>query len=82
MNMSPITRYSDVVASTALDSNRTLIADILTIPAIPVYNGSKVVCLAAFIDGSPTETTPPAILTIIIMGWFDNSILMHNNASS
>ena len=37
----------------------------LTIPARSEYNGTEVVCVAAFLDGSPTESTPPATLQII-----------------
>ena len=59
------TQYSDVVASSIEESNGIIIVPTLTIPAIPVYNGSEVVCIAIFIDGSPTERTPPVTLTIL-----------------
>ena len=36
----------------------------LTIPARSEYNRAEVECVAFFLDGSPTETTLPAILTI------------------
>lgn len=36
----------------------------LTIPARPEYSGTEVVCLAFFLDGSPTEETPPVTLTV------------------
>ena len=55
----------DVVDGFILDSNDTRI-DTLTIPAIPEYNGTEVVCVATFFDGSPREVTPPANLIIII----------------
>ena len=38
---------------------------ILTIPAMLEYNGTVVMCQAFFGDGSPTEVTTPAILTVI-----------------
>ena len=34
----------------------------LTIPAEPQYNGTVVECVAFFVDGSPIEVTPAAIL--------------------
>ena len=43
--------------------------DTLSIPAIPQYNGTEVVCIAIFADGSPNEITPAAILTVVITGW-------------
>ena len=55
----------DVVDGFIPDSNDTR-TETLTIPAIPEYNGTEVVCVAIFFDGSPREVTPPAILIIII----------------
>ena len=63
----PSTQYSDVVVGSIRESNGTYV-DTLTIPAIPVYNGSEVVCLATFFDGSPAEKTPPVTLTITGLG--------------
>ena len=58
--------YPGVVDSFVRESNGTRV-DTLTIPAIPEYNGTEVVCVAAFFDGSPLlEVTPPA--EFIIMG--------------
>ena len=37
----------------------------LSIPATPQYNGTEVVCLARFLDGSPDERSPPVTLIII-----------------
>ena len=66
INGIPSTQYSDVIeASITEESNGIIIVPTLTIPAIPVYNGSEVVCVAIFIDGSPTERTPPVTLTIL-----------------
>ena len=36
----------------------------LIIPATSRYNGSKIVCLAFFTDGSPTDISPPVMFTI------------------
>ena len=58
--------YPDVVDSFTQDSNGTRV-EILTIPAIPEYDGTEVVCVATFFDGSPCEVTPPANLIIIGM---------------
>ena len=64
INGSSLRLYPDVVGGSFRDSNGTLV-DILTIPAIPEYNGTEVICVANFFDGSP-EVTPPA--EFIIMG--------------
>ena len=53
--------YRDVVDGFTRDSNGTHV-ETLTIPAIPEYNGTEVVCVATFFDGSPHEVTPPAYL--------------------
>ena len=58
--------HTDVVDGFTRDSNGAR-ADTLTIPAIPEYNGTEVVCVASFIDGSPREVTPPANLTVFII---------------
>ena len=57
--------YCDVVDSFIRDNNGTRV-EILTIPAIPEYNGTEVVCMATFFDESPDEVTPPADLIIIV----------------
>ena len=64
--------YPDVMDGFFRDSNGTRV-DTLTIPAIPEYNGTEVVCVATFIDGSPRELTPPADL--IITGMLGCSVL-------
>ena len=58
--------YRDVVDDFIQDSNGTRV-DTLTIPATPEYNGTEVVCVATFFDGSPHKVTPPADLIIIGM---------------
>lgn len=56
------TEFSDVVMDLIRESNGTNVRT-LTIPAIPIYNGTVVVCVATLIGSNP-ETTPPVILTI------------------
>ena len=56
--------YPDVVDGFVRDNNGTRVG-ILTIPAIPEYNETEVVCVATFFDESPREVTPPADLIII-----------------
>ena len=62
INELPSTQYLDVVAGSIEESDGTIIVPTLTIPAIPAYNGSAVVCVA-FV-GATRETTPPVTLTI------------------
>ena len=66
MNGSSSRLYRDVMDAFIQDSNGTRV-DTLTIPAIPEYNGTEVVCVATFIYGYPREVTPPAILTVFII---------------
>ncbi|MCG8621986.1 MAG: hypothetical protein MJE68_08340, partial [Proteobacteria bacterium] len=66
MNGSSSRLHPDVVVGFIRDSNGTRI-DTLTIPAIPQYNGTEIVCVATFIDGSPSEVTPPANLIVVII---------------
>ena len=63
INGSSLRLYPDVVDGFVWESNGTRV-DTLTIPAIPQYNGTEVVCVANFFDGSPNEVTPPAHLII------------------
>ena len=63
MNGSSSRLYPGAVDSFIRDSNGTRV-DTLTIPAIPEYNGTEVVCVANLFDGSPIEVTPPAHLII------------------
>ena len=63
INGSSSRRYDDAVDGFIQDSNGTRV-DTLTIPAIPEYNGTEVVCRAT-LDGSPLEVTPPADLIVI-----------------
>ena len=58
--------YHDVVDGFIRESNGTRV-DTLTIPAIPEYIGTEVVCVATFFDESPCEVTPPVDLIIIGM---------------
>ena len=65
--------YPDVVDGFMRDSNGTHV-DTLTIPAIPKYSGTEVVCVATFLVGSPIEVAPPAGL--IIIGMLANRVLL------
>ena len=51
----------DVTPSSDRDEDGNLV-QILTIVASQQYNGSEVVCVARFDDGSPNESTLPATL--------------------
>ena len=44
--------------------NNDSLVETLTIPALLEYNGTTVVCVAVFTDGSPTESTPAVTLTV------------------
>ena len=52
----------DITPSTTRDNNGNLV-DTLTVIARSQYNGTMVVCVARFDDGSPDEQTVPAVLT-------------------
>ena len=58
--------YFDIIDDFVRESDEVRV-DTLTIPAIPVYNGTEVVCRARFYDPESIETTHPA--TLIITGW-------------
>ena len=66
VNGSSSRQYRYAVDSFFWDSNGTRV-DTLTIPAIPEYSGTVVVCVATYFGESPLEETPPAELTIIGM---------------
>ena len=66
INGSSSRQYRDVVEGFILDNNGTRV-DTLTIPAIPEYNGTEVICEPSLYGGSPPEVTPPAYLTIFII---------------
>ena len=55
--------YSDIIDDFIRESG----VETLTIPAIPVYNGTEVVCRARLYDPESIETSHPA--TLIITGW-------------
>ena len=48
----------DITPGTTRDDNGSLV-DTLTITARPEYNGTVVVCVARFDDGTPDEQTDP-----------------------
>ena len=51
----------EITPGTERDDNNFLVQT-LTIVAGPQYNGTEVVCVAQFDDGSPDEMTPPVVL--------------------
>ena len=57
--------YCPDITTGSISENGTPVYTLI-IPARSEYNGTEVVCVAVFTDGSPTETTPPA--TLIITG--------------
>ena len=66
MNGTSSRLYRDVADGFIRDSN-SMRVDTLTIPAIPEYNGTEVVCVATYFGESPSEVTPPVNLIIIGM---------------
>ena len=58
----PHGHYPDIVDG-SIRSNGTLVYTLI-IPARLEYNRTEVVCQALFPDGSPIESTPPAVLFI------------------
>ena len=62
VNGSTIGRFPDIISGSVNENGAVIYT--LTIPARSEYNGTVVVCIAIFMDGNPTESTPPAILTI------------------
>ena len=51
----------DIILDLVYDVNGNLV-DTLSITARPEYNGTEVVCVARFDNGSPAEQTEPATL--------------------
>ena len=63
VNGLPSGQFPDITTG-SIDENGARVHT-LTIPARSEYNGTQVVCVAAFLDGSLPESTPPAILVFI-----------------
>ena len=63
VNGSSLVQFPDITTG-SIDENGALVYT-LTIPARSEYNGTVVVCLALFTDGTPPESTPPATVTFI-----------------
>ena len=63
VNGSSVRQFPDITTG-SINENGAIVYT-LTIPARSEYNGTEVVCLALFIDGSPSEVTPTVILNII-----------------
>ena len=55
--------YPDIVDGSIRDNHGRRVYT-LTIPTIPEYNGTEVVCVAAFLDGFPLDITSPSTLII------------------
>ena len=56
--------YPDIIDGSVRDDHGRRVYT-LTIPAIPEYNGTEVVCVAAFLDGFALDITSPATLIIL-----------------
>ena len=63
LNGLPQGHYPGVLDGSVREIDDTLVYT-LTIPVRSEYNGTEVVCHALFSDGSPTESTPLAMLFI------------------
>ena len=55
-----VAQFPDI-RSGSVNEDGTIVST-LTIPAEPQYNGTVVVCVAFFIDGSPPEVSPTATI--------------------
>jgi hypothetical protein len=66
VNGSSLGDFPDIRSESVSEDGNTVY--ILTIPAEPQYNGTEVVCVAFFLDGSPREMTPPVKLYYISEG--------------
>ena len=60
MNGSPLGQFPDIRSGSVIENDNIVYT--LTIPAELQYNGTEVECVAFFINGSPTEESPPATL--------------------
>ena len=58
VNGSPVGQFPDIRSASVNESGN--IVHTLTVPDEPAYNGTVVECVAAFVDGTPTEVTPTA----------------------
>ena len=58
VNGSLLGQFPDITTG-SINENGALVYT-LTIPARSEYNGTVVVCVALFTDGTPSESTPPA----------------------
>ena len=53
----------DIVTSSRSENGATV--QILSIPALQVYNNTNVVCIAVFLNPLTSESSPPATLTVL-----------------
>ena len=63
VNDSSLEQFPNITTSSITENGARV--SMLTIPARSEYNGTEVVCVATFLDGSPPEITPPAMLIIV-----------------
>ena len=64
VNGSSARQFRPDISTDTIDENGIQV-DVLIIPIRREYNGTEVVCVALFIDGSPPDESPPATLIII-----------------
>ena len=62
VNGLPLGQFSDIISGSVNENGNRV--DTLTIPAELQYNGTEVVCVAVFLDGSPTERTLTATILL------------------
>ena len=55
-----------IVTSSRIEDGATV--QILSIPALPIYNNTDVVCVAVILNPLTSESSPPATLTVL-PGW-------------
>ena len=63
VNDSSLEQFPNITTSSVTENGARV--SMLIIPARSEYNGTEVVCVATFLDGSRPEITPPAMLTIV-----------------
>ena len=56
----------DIMTSSRIENGAAV--QILSIPALPVYNNTDVVCVAVILNPLTSESSPPATLTVL-PGW-------------
>ena len=64
VNGSSPNRFPDITVTSVNENNVRV--DMLTIPARSEFTEIEVVCIATFVDGSPSQITDPVKLIIVI----------------